>query len=68
MGTQTTIFLPKAFPFLFLGVFEWSGVSGDPAGGGSQALTLARELGKVGPCDMTGQGRAWGPGGWAVNP
>lgn len=51
MGTQTTVFLPKAFPFLFLGVFEWSG---DPAGGGSQALTLARELGEVSPCDMTG--------------
>lgn len=51
MGTQTTVSLPKAFPFLFLGVFEWSG---DPAGGGSQALTLARELGEVSPCDMTG--------------
>ena len=65
MGTQTTVFLPKAFPFLFLGVFEWSG---DPAGGGSQALTLAWELGEVNPCDLTGQGQAWSSGGWAVSP
>lgn len=65
MGTQTTVFLPKAFPFLCLGMFEWSG---NPAGGGSQALPLARELGEVGPCNMTGQGQAWGPGGWAVSP